>query len=348
MKGVDMEYRANNLVSMKRDKRHHRPLRSFKELAAELGVIETVLRVAMTRNPLVPPPKPIEDSQKKQIGSGQRYYDPKEFQQWWAAEQLAKMTQPPGEHRATRTVVKDADSSVVSSSDLPGSNIVIISPEMDALNSEEKKDLEPVPWAREAIDLGAMLDSEAQGSRLDGAQLERAAAPSVSRPLKQRTPGARIRVYQAVVDLTNQHRPASRKLIAQMTGFKLSMVDDHVKNMKNDGLLSPVVDGVVEPVEHFPLDRPISITELPSGMVKYEIGDDVLELTPSEARRTGRMMGGFAQDAHVIRGEREGRSQAAQVAHLERQLWHAERRLADLMSGRVPLRKRGGVPVGQR
>jgi hypothetical protein len=223
---------------------------------------------------------------------------------------------------------------------------VIISSENDVVNFAKNKAAEPMPCAPAAINFEAPSASHTPEPKLDGAQLAIAAVSAPPRPMKQMTPGARNRVYQAVVDLTNQHRPASRQLIAKMTGFKLTTVDDHVKTMKDEGLLSPVVSGVVELAEHFPLDRPISITELPSGMVKYEIGDDVLELTPSEARRTGRMMGGFAQDAHVISGEREGRSRATQIAHLERQLWHAERRLADVMSGRVPLRKRGGVPVG--
>lgn len=223
---------------------------------------------------------------------------------------------------------------------------MIISPEMDIVKAEVEQAVVHMQCAPIAIKSEASGGVEVFKSGLDGTQLACAAAPTAPTPLKQRTPGARNRVYQAVVDLTNQHRPASRQLIAKITGLKLTTVDDHVKTMKDEGLLSFVVNGVVELVEHFPLDRPISITELPSGMVKYEIGDDVLELTPSEARRTGRMMGGFAQDAHVISGEREGRSRATQISHLERQLWHAERRLADVMSGRVPLRKRGGVPVG--
>lgn len=340
-----MKYRSDNFVPRKSDRAHYRPLRSFKELAAELGVTVAVLRVAMARKSMVPPPKAVEDAQKKKIGSRQRYYDPKEFRLWWAAEQLAKAGQPPRKHRATKTVAEVPSTSGASSSDLSGSNMVIISPEMDTADIEEKQAVAHIPCAPVAINLEAILDAEMPHTRLDGAQLERTALPP-PRLSKLITPGARNRVYQAVVDLTNQHRPASRQLIAKITGLKLTTVDDHVKTMKDEGLLSFVVNGVVELVEHFPLDRPISITELPSGMVKYEIGDDVLELTPSEARRTGRMMGGFAQDAHVISGEREGRSRATQISHLERQLWHAERRLADVMSGRVPLRKRGGVPVG--
>ena len=314
------------------------PLRSQKELAAQVGVSTFVL-CGMMRTARVTPPEPrLISRESRPNRTAMRFYEPKEFHRWWAAEQLAKAAQPPRKRRAKKVAVEAPEPSVVGSSDLPGSNIVIISPEMDTLDSEPKQAVAHVECAPVAINLEAEAEAEAgmPESRLDGTQLERAAAPHVPHPQKQSTPGARNRVYQAAVDLTNQHRPASRQLIAKLTGFKLAVVDDHVKNLKNDGLLSHVVNGVVELTEHFSPDRPISITELPSGMVKYEIGDDVLELTPSEARRTGRMMGGFAQDAHVISGEREGRSRATQVAHLERQLWHAERRLADLMSGRVP------------
>ena len=221
-------------------------------------------------------------------------------------------------------------------------------PELDVVDllQSQMEGFNPSPPG--ALNLDALADAASSSSAWDGVHLEKAGAARLPRARKQHTPGARNLVYQAVVDLTNQNRPASRQLIAQWTNLKLTTVDDHVKSLKDDGLLRFVVNGIVEPVEHFPPDRAISITELPSGMVKYEIGDDVLELTPSEARRTGRMMTGFAQDAKTLNNEREGRRRDGQFAQLERQLADTEKMLADLMLEKVKQRRTGrGAPDGQ-
>lgn len=44
---------------------------------------------------------------------------------------------------------------------------------------------------------------------------------------------------------------------------------------------------------------------LTDGRVKLEIGDDVLTLTPHEARRMARAMGGPAEDVRVLESTRQ-------------------------------------------
>lgn len=91
------------------------------------------------------------------------------------------------------------------------------------------------------------------------------------------------RIYQCIVDLTSSNRVASRQVIASMTGLKMTIVDDHVKRMKDDGKLTSPVNGIFEPVEDAEIDRAVSITYLSNGRVKLEIGDDCLDLSRREA-----------------------------------------------------------------
>jgi hypothetical protein len=117
--------------------------------------------------------------------------------------------------------------------------------------------------------------------------------------------GARQQVYQAIVDICNAHRTATRGVISKVTGLKMAQVDDHVKNLKDDGKIVSPVNGVFEPVAEWPEERPISKTVLPSGIVKVELGDSYLELTPHEARTLGQMFYGEAIELIRLRNERD-------------------------------------------
>ena len=56
-------------------------------------------------------------------------------------------------------------------------------------------------------------------------------------------------VLQCIVDLCAANRAASRQVIALEAGLRLSVVDDHVKTLRNDRVLRNVVNGVVAPVD---------------------------------------------------------------------------------------------------
>ena len=99
-------------------------------------------------------------------------------------------------------------------------------------------------------------------------------------------------IYQTIVDLTNSNRVASRQVISGITNIKMSIVDDHIKRMRDDGRLRLVVNGIVEPVEDAREDRAVSMTYLPKGGCKLEIGEICIELTLRETRLIGLATGG--------------------------------------------------------
>lgn len=112
------------------------------------------------------------------------------------------------------------------------------------------------------------------------------------------------RVFDAVRDLRELDQIATRETVAELTGLKMAIVDDRLRALVDDGKLKRLLRGVYELVETFPEPRPIYCGILHSGMVKLELGEDVLTLTPSEARRAARALGGFAEDARVIESTR--------------------------------------------
>ena len=100
-------------------------------------------------------------------------------------------------------------------------------------------------------------------------------------------------IYQAVVDLAQTGRIASRETVAQVVNLPMGIVDDHLKRLVNDERLKRPARGVYESVAAAPEDRAISVTVLPTGRVKLEVGDEVLDLSFREARAIGASMVGF-------------------------------------------------------
>lgn len=98
-------------------------------------------------------------------------------------------------------------------------------------------------------------------------------------------------VLEAVEDLYRLEQIVTRETLADYTGLKLSVIDDRLKALVADERIARVQRGVFVPVAQHPPARPISHTELPDGTVVLDIGDEVLHLTPREARHLGRHVG---------------------------------------------------------
>lgn len=108
-----------------------------------------------------------------------------------------------------------------------------------------------------------------------------------------RIPNVGQTIYNAIVDLCNINRAASRQTLSEVTGLKLTIIDDHVKRMCDDGKIRRVVNGVFEPTNTRE-DRAVSVTWLANGECKLEVGDEVIELSQREARYVGSSLAGVA------------------------------------------------------
>ena len=143
------------------------------------------------------------------------------------------------------------------------------------------------------------------------------------------------RIFQAVRELRAMDQIATRETVAELTSLKLSVVDDRLRTLVDDGRLKRLLRGVYELVERFPEPRTISKTVLPNGAVVYDIGDDVLTLSPQEARVLAELSMGAAGTAVLINSTNQHLYLAAQLAakveKLEREMRaHKAHKLAPL------------------
>ena len=107
-------------------------------------------------------------------------------------------------------------------------------------------------------------------------------------------------VLDAARDLHALEQPVTRESLSVATGLKMSIIDDRTRALVDDGLLHRMQRGVFVPaVVHQP-PRPMSKTLLADGLIKIEIGDDVLTLTPREDRLLSQLMSGAAAQFAAI------------------------------------------------
>ena len=97
-------------------------------------------------------------------------------------------------------------------------------------------------------------------------------------------------IFDAVHDLHNQEQIVTRTTLATILDMKIGIIDDRLSHLVDTGKIIRVERGVYVPVIQHPPSRLMSKTVLPDGTVKIDIGDDVLTLTPKEARSLGSLM----------------------------------------------------------
>ncbi|PTT39841.1 hypothetical protein DBR23_10055 [Acidovorax sp. HMWF018] len=103
-------------------------------------------------------------------------------------------------------------------------------------------------------------------------------------------------IWDTIIELRNSERRINRRALADLTGLKPGIVDDHVERFIEKDQLRRAGNGELEVIEQFPATRPFSKTVLPDGLVRLEIGSDMLELTPGEARVIAREFAGHLQE----------------------------------------------------
>lgn len=130
---------------------------------------------------------------------------------------------------------------------------------------------------------------------------------------------SRERVYQCIVELTNYHRAASRNRIAELTGLKLHIVDEQIRQLKNTDKIRKLENGCYELVLEFPPDEMVSLSHLPNGLVRVEKGAMVMDCTPSEARTLGMLMAGYAAQLAAIHAQKDTEVRIARLENRARE-----------------------------
>ncbi len=144
-------------------------------------------------------------------------------------------------------------------------------------------------------------------------------------------------IYQACIDLRNAQRQISRRILVQVTGLKMKIVDDHVTRLEEQhGKLRRLAGGYVEVVEQFPANRKFNKAIMRDGMIEITLGGDTIEMTPAEAAMVGVNLLGEATLYSQLRGDRDV---SDRVARLERENKVHKERQADLVKELARLRQ---------
>ena len=149
------------------------------------------------------------------------------------------------------------------------------------------------------------------------------------------------RVFDAVCELRELDQIATRETVADLTQLKLSVVDDRLRALVDDGKLKRLLRGIYELVEVFPPPRQMWCGVLENGYVKFELGEHVITMTPREARASARGLAGFAEDARVLESTKQhlflATELAAQVEKLKQEVRALRAFKGDERQLRMPL-----------
>ena len=119
------------------------------------------------------------------------------------------------------------------------------------------------------------------------------------RSIAARTTGDRI--WDALVELHSQGQYGSRERLAKITGFTLSIIDDHITRWHDSGRVFRIKDGIYEPIVVTRSSRMIYSGRVPgSDIVKLEVGDVCIDVNTDEAREIGRQFAGYALEYNQV------------------------------------------------
>lgn len=118
--------------------------------------------------------------------------------------------------------------------------------------------------------------------------------PEPADPVKEAVRTTRQVICDAIQDLVQQHQVVTRQTLCDVTGLKLTLIDDHVSRMHDDGELRRLRPGVFAPIAPMPEPRAVSVTDHPDGTTLVEVGDFILRLWPHERRALGTRLAGDA------------------------------------------------------
>ena len=140
-------------------------------------------------------------------------------------------------------------------------------------------------------------------------------------------------VLGAIEDLHAREQIVTREILAELTGLKLTTIDDRLGHLVDTGKIRRVQRGVFVPLEQHRPARPISRTLCPDGTTVLEVGDTVMILSPRESRMIGELMAGSSQQYAAIEiGHEAARLNAvlsAQISEVRREVARMGRRAED-------------------
>lgn len=91
-------------------------------------------------------------------------------------------------------------------------------------------------------------------------------------------------ILDAAVAVYESGRPVTPQSVRELTGLPAGIVTDHLHSLHADGSIERAARGVYVPVLQPEPLRSLSLTAVPGGGIKLEIGDSVVDLQPGEVQ----------------------------------------------------------------
>ena len=102
-------------------------------------------------------------------------------------------------------------------------------------------------------------------------------------------------IWETILQLENDGRLITRRNLREVTGLSYEQIDESIKRLESSGKVIKAGGGLIEVVPLYPPERVQSVTPLPDGRVKWEMGDVLVEFTPTEIDRHAMLFSGFAR-----------------------------------------------------
>lgn len=100
-------------------------------------------------------------------------------------------------------------------------------------------------------------------------------------------------IYGLMCELYDLRQTITPELLAEKSGIKVSTIKDVLERLRERSRICRVRPGVYEPLGVLGEPRAISVTMVPRGGIKIEIGDELIRLVPEEARNLAVMLNGY-------------------------------------------------------
>lgn len=152
-------------------------------------------------------------------------------------------------------------------------------------------------------------------------------------------------VFEAIRQIHDAGGEPTRERIHQITGLKLSTVDDRIKVLRGEGMIA-MAKQCYRPVHQHGPARAVTVTHLADGRSIFEIGEHVIHLTRTEGGMVGQAYAGIAVEytalARITELQDQLLEEVAKRRSLEREvrglrsLSRQDHRQADLLMGLLP------------
>ena len=141
-------------------------------------------------------------------------------------------------------------------------------------------------------------------------------------------------VFEAIRQIHDAGGEPTRERIVAMTGLKPTTVDDRIKVLRGEGMISPLKQ-CYRPLHQHVAAQAVSCTVMPNGIYKIEKGDEVMTLVPAEARQLAPMLAGKALEASALERVQEMEARMVEMAQQLREVDRRYRALKASQSGNV-------------